>query len=98
MHCCRKALLAIFSNQTNNNLILEEDANLEGSLPVPPKDTCYMGGWIVPPQISKTGKVKLNIHSKKGLNNINYDKFKIITTHALFIQSHEEAIISLIQL
>lgn len=91
----RKALLAIFSNQTDNNLILEEDAMLKGTLPLPPKDTCYMGGWIVPPQISKTGKVKLRLSPKKGLNSIDYDKFKIITTHSLFVQSHEEAIMLL---
>lgn len=87
----RKALLAIYSNQTKNNLILEDDANLTGNLPVVPKESCYMGGWIVPPQISKTGKVKLTIKSKRGLNKINYDKFKIITTHALFIKEIDEA-------
>ena len=87
----RKALLAIYSNQTKNNLILEDDANLSGGLPVVPKETCYMGGWIVPPQISKTGKVKLNIKPKRGLNKIDYDKFKIITTHALFIKEIDEA-------
>ena len=91
----RKALLAIFSNQTNNNLILEEDATLSGDLPIPPKESCYMGGWIVPPQISKTGKVKLNVNPKKGINMIDYDKFKVITTHALFVQTHEEALILL---
>jgi len=91
----RKALLAIFSNQTNNNLILEEDATLSGDLPIPPKESCYMGGWIVPPQISKTGKVKINVNPKKGINMIDYDKFKIITTHALFVQTHEEALILL---
>ena len=87
----RKALLAIYSNQTKNNLILEDDANLSGVLPNVPNETCYMGGWIVPPQISKTGKVKLNIKPKRGLNKINYDKFKIITTHALFIKEIDEA-------
>ena len=87
----RKALLAIYSNQTKNNLILEDDANLSGNLPAVPKETCYMGGWIVPPQISKTGKVKLNIKPKRGLNKIDYDKFKIITTHALFIKEIDEA-------
>ena len=49
----RKALLAIYSNQTNNNLILEEDATLTGKLPPVPKDSCYMGGWIIPPQINR---------------------------------------------
>jgi len=87
----RKALLAIYSNQTHNNLILEEDATLLNTLPLPPKESCYMGGWIVPPHVSKAGKIKIDVHPKKGLNKINYDKFKIITTHSLFIKSHEEA-------
>ena len=88
----RKALLAIYSNQTFNNLILEEDADLMSSLPLPPSKTCYMGGWIVPPKVTLAGKVKLNIKPKSGLNKINYDKFKIITTHALFIKDHDEAV------
>ena len=50
-----------------------------------------MGGWIVPPQISKAGE-KVNINPKKGLNNIDYDKFAVIMTHALFLKTFEEAI------
>ena len=91
----RKALLAIFSNQTRNNLILEEDATLSGPLPVPPKESCYMGGWIVPPHVSKAGKVKIDVKPKKGINKINYEKFKVITTHALFVETPEEAMILL---
>ncbi len=91
----RKALLAIFSNQTRNNLILEEDANLSGPLPVPPKESCYMGGWIVPPHVSKAGKAKIDVKPKKGINKINYEKFKVITTHALFVETPEEAMILL---
>ena len=91
----RKALLAIFSNQTRNNLILEEDAILSGPLPVPPKESCYMGGWIVPPHVSKAGKVKIDVKPKNGINKINYEKFKVITTHALFVETPEEAMILL---
>ncbi len=91
----RKALLAIFSNQTRNNLILEEDATLSGPLPVPPKESCYMGGWIVPPHVSKAGKVKIDVKPKKGINKIDYEKFKVITTHALFVETPEEAMILL---
>ena len=87
----RKALLAIYSNQTNNNLILEEDAVLTTKLPNPPKESCYMGGWIVPKQISKTGKVVIDVKLKRGMNKIDYETFKIITTHSLFIQSHQQA-------
>jgi len=87
----RKALLAIYSNQTHNNLILEEDAELSSRLPHPPKRSCYMGGWIIPPKISRAGKQAVNLKPKSGLNPIDYQRFKIITTHALFIQSPEEA-------
>lgn len=88
----RKALLAIYSNQTHNNLILEEDAGLMNSLPSPPSKSCYMGGWIVPPKITLAGKLQLHLKPHKGLNKINYDKFKIITTHSLFIKDHDEAV------
>ena len=87
----RKALLAIYSNQTHNNLILEQDADLMNTLPMPPKYTCYMGGWIVPPRITRAGKDKVDIKPKTGLNKIDYDKFKIITTHSLYIKTPEEA-------
>ena len=50
-----------------------------------------MGGWIVPPRITRAGKDKINIKPKKGLNEIDYDKFKIITTHSLYINTPEEA-------
>jgi len=87
----RKALLAIYSNQTHNNLILEQDADLMATLPLPPEESCYMGGWIVPPRITRAGKDKVNIKPKTGLNKIDYDKFKIITTHSLYIKTPKEA-------
>ena len=89
----RKALLAIYSSKTNNNIILEEDSVFGTiKLPPPPNVSCYMGGWIVPPQITKAGKIIPDINPKKGINKINYDKFKIIMTHALFIKSYNEAL------
>jgi len=87
----RKALLAIYSNQTHNNLILEEDAGLMSGLPMPPGKSCYMGGWIIPPKVTLAGKVKVDVKPHKGMNKIDYDKFKVITTHALFIKGHDEA-------
>ena len=89
----RKALLAIYSNQTNNNLILEEDATFSSKLPTPPKESCYFGGWIIPPQITKAGKVKMNVHPKKGMNKIDYDKFSVLMAHAYFIKTFQEALI-----
>ena len=87
----RKALLAIYMNKTNNNIILEQDAEFSEKLPPTPKETCYLGGWIVPPQTTLAGKVIPNVKPNKGLNVIDYDKFKILMTHALFIKKHEEA-------
>ena len=86
----RKALLAIYMNKTDNNIILEADAILSSKLPSPPEVSCYMGGWIIPPQISKSGQ-KININPKKGLNSIEYDKFNVLMAHALFIKTFEEA-------
>lgn len=89
----RKALLAIYSNQTNNNLILEEDAIIHNNIfPQPPNHSCYMGGWIVPLQITKAGKEKVNVRPKRGMNKIDYNNFQIITTHALFIKLVNEAV------
>tara|TARA_B100000575_G_scaffold292274_1_gene300197 strand:+ start:903 stop:1655 length:753 start_codon:yes stop_codon:yes gene_type:complete len=87
----RKALLAIYSSKTNNNIVLEEDSVFGNTLPPPPNISCYMGGWIVPPQITKAGKVIPEVQPKKGINEINYEKFKILMTHALFIKTHQEA-------
>jgi hypothetical protein len=89
----RKALLAIYMNKTDNNIVLEADATLSAKLPTPPKVSCYLGGWIIPPQITKAGKVRIDVKPKKGLNSIEYDKFSVLMAHALFIQTFEEALI-----
>ena len=86
----RKALLAIYMNKTDNNIILEADATLSHQLPNPPKVSCYMGGWIIPPHITKAGKVKINVHPKNGLNKIEYGTFSVLMAHALFIKTFEE--------
>ena len=88
----RKALLAIYMNKTDNNIILEADAEFSAKLPAPPDKSCYMGGWIIPPQISKAGE-KVDVSPKKGLNNINYDKFSVLMAHAYFIKTFEEAMV-----
>ncbi len=88
----RKALLAIYMNKTDNNIVLEADATLSAKLPTPPKVSCYLGGWIIPPQITKAGKVRVDVKPKKGLNSIEYDKFSVLMAHALFIQTFEEAL------
>ena len=88
----RKALLAIYMNKTDNNIVLEADATLSAKLPTPPKVSCYLGGWIIPPQITQAGKVRVDVKPKKGLNSIEYDKFSVLMAHALFIQTFEEAL------
>ena len=87
----RKALLAIYMNKTDNNIILEADAEFSSKLGNPPDKSCYMGGWIIPPQISKAGE-KVGLEPKKGLNTIDYDKFAVLMAHALFLKTFEESI------
>jgi len=87
----RKALLAIYMNKTDNNIILEADAEFSSKLGNPPDKSCYMGGWIIPPQISKAGE-KVGLNPKKGLNTIDYDKFAVLMAHALFLKTFEESI------
>ena len=76
-------------NKTDNNVLLEEDAT-SSKVPSPPDVSCYLGGWIIPPQITKADKIKIN--DPKGLNNIDYDKFSVLMAHSLFIKTFEEAI------
>ena len=87
----RKALLAIYMNKTENNIVLEADATLSAPLPNPPSESCYLGGWIIPPQITKAGEVKVNVKPRSGLNTIEYGKFSVLMAHALFIKTFEEA-------
>lgn len=89
----RKALLAIINNQTSNNIILEEDSIVSNNLPSPPKISCYLGGWIIPPQITKAGKEKIKINNLKynQLNTIDYNKFKVLMAHSYFIKTIKEA-------
>ena len=88
----RNALRQIVKNQTDQNVILEEDANLDHVLPNPPKVSTYFGGWIVPPQITLAGKKNVRVPDlKPGLNEIHYDIFKILMSHSYYIKSHEHA-------
>ena len=86
----RKALLSIYMNKTNNNIILEEDANFSNNLPPPPNESCYMGGWIIPPQITKAGTIIPKVSPNNGVNEIVYDKFSVLMAHALFIKTFHE--------
>ena len=88
----RNALRQVVKNKTENNVILEEDATLDHILPNPPKQSAYLGGWIIPPQISLAGKQRIRIPTlKAGLNEIEYKKFKVLMAHAYFMKSFEQA-------
>ena len=89
---------------TNNNIILEQDATLSDLnelskfLKNPPKEPTYLGGWIINPlikNINEPVKVFENKKPKNGLNKIDYNKFKILMTHALYIPTYQQASIIL---
>jgi hypothetical protein len=83
--------LAIYNTKSINNIILEADAELSTDLPDPPEKSCYLGGWIIPLKVSLAGKVIPDIETQEGLNDIDFDKFKILMTHAYFIKTPAEA-------
>jgi len=86
------ALKEIVKNKTDHNIVLEEDATLDHVLPDPPKQSAYLGGWIIPPRITLAGKVRMNVPNlKSGLNEIDYDKFRVLMAHAYYMKSHEDA-------
>jgi len=88
----RNALRKIVKAKTDHNLILEEDATLDHILPTPPKKDAYMGGWIIPPQITLAGKKKVNVpHLKSGLNEINYGSFSVLMAHSYYLEDHQHA-------
>jgi hypothetical protein len=94
----KNALLMITNNNTKNNIILEEDFNLNNKLPNPPKISCYLGGWIVSLKMKDINKkIKIN-NLKNGINNINYENFRILTTHAYYIKNVTEATLLLIDI
>jgi GR25 family glycosyltransferase involved in LPS biosynthesis len=86
--------------QTNHNIILEHDATLSDIkelakfLKNPPKLPTYLGGWIINPLI-KNSNEPVQLFKKKrpktGVNKINYDKFKILMTHSLYIPNYKQA-------
>ena len=88
----RNALLQIVKRKTDHNLILEEDATLDHVLPEPPKKDAYMGGWIIPPQVTLAGKKKVKVpHLKTGLNEIKYSDFSVLMAHAYYLEDHQHA-------
>jgi len=88
----RNALRKIVKKKTDHNVILEEDATLDHVLPNPPKESAYLGGWIIPPQITLAGKKTIRIPDlKPGLNEIKYDLFQVLMAHAYYLKSHEQA-------
>ena len=87
----RNALLQIWTHKTNNNIVLEQDFKFNNPLPSPPVKTCYLGGWIIPKNISDAGKKQVNINLVKGMNKIDYKEFSIIMAHSIFYKTYTDA-------
>ena len=85
---------------TDHNIILEQDATLSDIkelvkfLKNPPKNPTYLGGWIINPMIKNNNEQVQAFKNKKpktGINTIDYSKFKILMTHALYIPKYQQA-------
>jgi GR25 family glycosyltransferase involved in LPS biosynthesis len=89
----RNALRMIKKLKSDNNIILEEDATLDHLLPNPPNKSTYLGGWIVPLQVSLAGKKQVKIPNlHRGLNEVDIDRFKVLMTHAYFVKNYKKAV------
>lgn len=89
-----KALNKIVKENLKNVLVLEDDSSDITKLPTGLKDyphAVYLGGWIVKPKIKdiRSPVNKNNFH--KGINKIDYDKFRVLSTRAYFVPNKEEA-------
>ena len=51
----------------------------------------YLGGWIVQPKIKDINKPVNKNKFIRGINKIDYNKFRILETRAYFIPNKEEA-------
>jgi hypothetical protein len=89
---------------TDHNIILEQDATLSDLkglakfLKKPPDKPAYLGGWIINPLIKNINEpVHAFSHTKpkNGFNPIDYSKFKILMTHALYIPKYQQAAVIL---
>lgn len=88
-----RALQMIVKNNLKNVMILEDDSS-DFKLPISLKNyphAVYLGGFMVAPKIKDIRKPinKRSFHN--GINEINYDKFRILETRAYFVPNKEEA-------
>jgi GR25 family glycosyltransferase involved in LPS biosynthesis len=88
-----RALQKIVSNDLKNTIILEDDSS-DFKLPSSLKDypnAVYLGGYIVAPKIKD---IRKPINRKKfhnGINEIDYERFRILETRAYFVPNKQEA-------
>ena len=89
-----KVLNKIIKQNLKNVLVLEDDSSDITKLPTGLKNypnAVYLGGWIVKPKIKDINKSvnKNNFH--RGINKIDYNKFRILETRAYFVPNKQEA-------
>ena len=89
-----KVLNKIIKENLKNVLVLEDDSSEIKKLPAKLKDfphAVYLGGWIVQPKIKDINKPVNKNKFIRGINKIDYNKFRILETRAYFIPNKEEA-------
>ena len=89
-----KVLNKIIKENLKNVLVLEDDSSEITKLPTGLKDfpnAVYLGGWIVQPKIKDINKSVNKNKFHKGINKIDYNKFRILETRAYFVPNKQEA-------
>jgi len=85
-----KLLKHIWENKINNVIVVEDDALLVNPLPEDLPDTfTYLGGFVMNKKI--TSKEKINIDHQIGINELDSEKYRMLTTLAYYIPRWEIA-------
>ena len=89
-----KALNRIVKENLKNVLILEDDSSDIKSIPKDLQNfphAVYVGGWMVKPKIKDISEPVNKRGFKKGVNKIDYNKFRILETRGYFVPNKQEA-------
>ena len=103
MYGCIRSHMAllwkIYANRLHNVVVMEDDNDLiDDDIIAKLNNTecdgiTYLGGWIVPPLMKdiKQDMSAIKESFKEGLNTIDYDNFRILTTRCYYVPTPEDA-------
>jgi len=90
-----KVLRKIIKEDLKYVIVLEDDSSDINKLPkslIGFPHAVYLGGWMVKPKIKDLNQPIDKSKFKKGINKIDYTKYRILETRGYFVPNKQEAI------